>query len=170
MRPTIFLPPTARAFLALGACALVALTMTLGPAASTAWAKKKKADTGAAESLAPLFYPPLPQQPRYQFLGTVTSSKQFQKKGGLGGFLFGQDRGAIDLKRPYGVAMRDGKLYVCDSGAHLALVFDTVEGTVSSFNVDHPQLGLSMPINVSFGAGGRKWVTDARAGKLLLID
>jgi hypothetical protein len=66
----------------------------------------------------PVFFPPPPETPRLQFLksfsgpedlGIVTTSA-FEK------FVVGEPKKVEGIKAPYGLAIHEGKIYVCDVG------------------------------------------------------
>jgi len=164
-RPGLF-AATGRAALALLVAGCLAAATPAGAA------KKEKKDESAAtpEVLAPLFYPPLPQEPRYQFLGTITTTRNFKPKKGLKTMLFGDTRQVIEIERAYGVAMRGGDLYVCDFDKKMLLEFDLLKEEASLINIDHPQLALAAPTNIVMAPDGRKLVTDPRGGKIMVLD
>ncbi len=78
------------------------------------------------QELKPIFFPPAPETPRLQFLksfsgpedlGVVTQST-FEK------FIAGEPEKTEGIKTPYGVAIFEGKLYVCDVSKRMVEVFD----------------------------------------------
>lgn len=118
------------------------------------------------------FYPPLPQQPRIQFLRTLTSSDDVSSKPtGLETFIVGDDPKdrTKHLKRPYGMAFLEGRLYVCDIGARTTVVIDLPgkDWRLIGAKGGH-QFGR--PVNVSLGPGGEKYVADITQGHVLVVD
>ena len=65
-----------------------------------------------------IFYPPLPNSPRYQYLTTFSTSKDIEKQASkFLNFIAGDEQKPPKvIKRPYGVDIHDGVIYVCDTG------------------------------------------------------
>ena len=76
---------------------------------------------------------------------------------------------ASQINRPYGAAWREGKLYVCDSGARRCAVFDFAARAFRTFGDQGPHR-LALPINISLGAQGEKYVADTGLGAVLVFD
>lgn len=141
------------------------------------WAAKpaktsKPASAVPKDKLSPVFYPGPPDSVRFQFLGTVTSSEPFQKeKKGAAAIVLGDKAQRVERKveRAYGVAMKAGRLYICDSGGGTGLIFDAAKREVAAFNVDNPKLALTAPINIAMTADGRKFVSDTQHQKILVL-
>jgi DNA-binding beta-propeller fold protein YncE len=78
-----------------------------------------------------IFYPPLPNAPKYQYLTTFSSSKDIQKKKSkLFKFVAGDEQEKPKfIKKAYGVDIMDGVIYVCDlrSAAVVTLNLETKE-------------------------------------------
>jgi hypothetical protein len=61
------------------------------------------------------FWPQFPAEPHVQFLTAYRFSSDIEPpKGGLEQLAFGKDAQVLQIRKPYGVEMRDGKIYVCD--------------------------------------------------------
>lgn len=121
---------------------------------------------------APVFYPPPPARPRIQFLRSLGSSADVQKPSGwFERFVLGGDthRQITRLVRPYGVAFGGGRLYVCDSGARVGAVFDFATQEFRLFGIEGAYR-LGLPVNVSIGLGGEKYVTDTRRGQVVVYN
>ncbi len=67
------------------------------------------------------------------------------------------------------MAWREGKLYVCDSGARRCAVFDFAGRAFRTFGDRGPHR-LALPINISLGAQGEKYVADTGLGAVLVFD
>jgi sugar lactone lactonase YvrE len=120
----------------------------------------------------PLFYPPLPQRPRIQFLRQLNSSQDVEAPvGSFRAFVLGKDSGerVIPIGRPYGLAMDQGKLYVCDSGSHRVAVLDFKNHRFETFG-DKGQAKLRTPINICLGPNGEKYVCDTGLGAVVVFD
>ncbi|MFW6108195.1 MAG: hypothetical protein ACOC8D_00125 [bacterium] len=71
--------------------------------------------------------------------------------------------------RPYGMALWDGELTVCDSGARAAVALDFEEQAVRAFG-QRGSLRLGLPVNVAVGPGGERFVTDTKRGQVAVFD
>jgi len=105
----------------------------------------------------PVFYPPLPNPPRIQFLTTFSGAADVEKveKSELATFVLGKEtQEEQELSKPYGVALFDGKLYVADTRGGGYAIFDLREHTFRAVG------GFKKPINITFDAKGNKYITD----------
>ncbi|NQT50555.1 hypothetical protein HQ576_00805 [bacterium] len=121
---------------------------------------------------APVYYPPLPDRPRIQYLCRLVSAEDVRRKrSSFARFILGEERRRLVdyVVRPYGMAFWNGKLYVCDSGARRGVVFDFQQKQFATFG-DKGPYRLQMPINVSVGPGGEKYVADTLGGRILVLD
>lgn len=152
---------TRRAALAL----MMAVCLLLGGCNST--------PTGPRLPATPVFYPPLPQKPRIQFLCTLSGAADVEPPPGfLERFIVGQskeDVAARTIARPYGLTLWNGELYVCDTGGSKAAVFDLKRRRFKAFGQTGDQR-LQTPINVSVSPDGTKFITDTKAGLILKFD
>jgi hypothetical protein len=119
-----------------------------------------------------VFYPPLPERPRIQFLCVLSSPADvLPKPGFFARFVLGPEAQSQEgqINRPYGVAWGDGKLFVCDSGARRCAVFDFAARAFRTFGDRGPHR-LGLPINISLGPGGEKYVADTGRGAVFVFD
>jgi DNA-binding beta-propeller fold protein YncE len=138
--------------LAAGAAALLAASCSSAP---------RKSETA-------VFFPPSPDPPRIQYLTSFTGSKDIEEQGGFNKFVVGEKQ---DLKvdKPYGVALFDGKLYVCDTNSGV-VVFDLREKTFGTFKGAAGPGGLRQPVNISIESDGTKYITDPVRGQIVVYD
>ena len=119
--------------------------------------------------MAPVFYPAPPDVPRLQYLTTIKNVEEWQNKGSsFSDFLVGRsktDEGEIN--GPYGVALRDGKLYVCDLGLLRIHVIDFVNNRYSVMGTPDQ---VKKPVNIAIDADGTKYVADADKKRILVFD
>jgi len=119
--------------------------------------------------MAPVFYPAPPDVPRLQYLTTIKNAEEWQNKGSsFSDFLVGRsktDEGEIN--GPYGVALRDGKLYVCDLGALRIHVIDLVNKRYSVLGTPDQ---VKRPANIAIDADGTKYVADAGKRQVIVFD
>ena len=115
-----------------------------------------------------VFYPDPPSPPRIQFLTSYTSSKDIESgPSAFDSFLAGKkDPPGTYLVKPYGVAMQDGKIYVCDSQKTVQIFdiknkkFRTLEGAKGLGKV-------VQPLNIHITEDGRKFVADPVRGEVV---
>ena len=90
------------------------------------------------QTSGPVFFPPPPETPRLQFLksfsgpddlGAVTTNA-FER------FVLGEPETTDGIATPYGVAIFEGKLYVCDVGKRMVEVLDLENGTFGYLTKD----------------------------------
>ena len=124
-----------------------------------------------------VFYPPLPERPRIQFLRSLSSADDFvPPPSALERFVVGQEQAEEDRKmrsvvRPYGVALWKGKLYVCDSGGGKVAAFDFERREFRTFGRQRGEnIHVRAPVNVSIATNGQKFVTDPMLGQVLVYD
>lgn len=130
---------------------LVASFLCTAPGCSTGL--KVNTDTASKKDAAAktdyLFYPSLPNTPRYQYLTTFSTTADLEKKKSkFFKFIVGdKEEKPRGIRKAYGVDMIDGIIYVCDSGA----------GAVVTLNLKTREFGylgikgsgkLSKPINL----------------------
>jgi len=118
-----------------------------------------------------VFYPPLPSPPRIQYLTSFSDPRDLvTDETGFSDFILGTDeKGATLITKPYGVAIKDGVLYVVDiRGPGYALFdlkkkkFDVVYGSFSG--------KMKKPINISIDTDGTKYITDTIRSIVLVYD
>jgi DNA-binding beta-propeller fold protein YncE len=121
------------------------------------------------QSSKPVFFPPPPEVPRLQFLksfsgpddlGAVTSSA-FER------FVLGKPETMDGITTPYGVAIFEGKLYVCDVGKRMVEVLDLKNRTFSYLTKDRR---LTNPVNIYIDDDGTKYIADPTAGSIFVFD
>ncbi len=111
----------------------------------------------------PVFFPGPPDPPRIQFLASFNGADDVEKekRGSFRAFVLGEktDDQFRTIVRPYGIAARDGVIYVCDPGANDLVCLDLRSG-------DYRTLGrgglgnLRKPVNVAVDEAGYKFVAD----------
>ncbi len=124
-----------------------------------------------------MFFPEPPDTARVQFLcnlrGSMDVGDQADKKPrGLAGFILGEEeQEKYDIiGKPYGVAVRDGKVYVADTLKLSVAIMDVGKGRFSRFG-RKGQGKLRKPINIRFDASGLCYVTDTvKDGQIIVYD
>ncbi len=118
----------------------------------------------AKEALDPVFFPPPPGQPRLQFLTSYTDGTQFdvEKASFLESFVLGDSEVRTEtIAKPYGVAIHDGKIYLCDIGQKNIKVMDIVNNRFSIFPSGR---SISNPRSIFIEKDGTKYVADLGTG------
>jgi sugar lactone lactonase YvrE len=120
------------------------------------------------KNTAAVFFPPRPEPPRIQFLTSFTGSKDIEEQGAFSKFVAGE---SADLKvdKPYGAALYDGRLYVCDTNSGV-VVFDLKQKTFDRLKGATGPGGLRQPVNISIEADGTKYVADPVRGQIVAYD
>ena len=118
-----------------------------------------------------IYFPPAPELPRYQYLTSFRGLRDVVEQSSFDRFVVGENQD-LKLDKPYGVALFDGKMYVCDTNATV-LVFDLVAKTYSGLKGAVGAGKLIQPINISINqrlnpvgttSDSRPW-TACTAGK-----
>jgi DNA-binding beta-propeller fold protein YncE len=71
------------------------------------------------------------------------------------------------LAVPYGMALSEGKLYVCDVGRQTVFVFDLRDRTFDYLTEDRR---LMRPVNIFIDDKGWKYIADSAAGLVFVFD
>lgn len=118
-----------------------------------------------------VFYPGAPGKPRLQFLKSISKESDLgataRQYSGLEKLLAGEEKKVERqvIYKPYGLALYEGKLYVCDVQKKLVEVLDLEEKTFEHLTKERRMLN---PVNI-FIDKGRKYVADPTAGKVFVF-
>jgi len=118
-----------------------------------------------------LFYPPESDLPRIQYLTRFSTPSDVESEGmGFKDFIVGTDSSGDHLvRKPYGVALHDGKIYVTDTRANGYAVFDLKQkraDLVQGFAGG----AMKKPINITVEADGTKYVSDTDRNQILVFN
>ena len=119
----------------------------------------------------PVFYPPFPNSARIQYLASFSSAADLGKpQSGFASYIVGKDpKEKLVVKKPYGVAISDGKIYVTDPGGPGYAVFDLKSRKLKG--VAGSGAGrMKKPANIMIDKDGSKYVTDTGADQVLVFD
>lgn len=155
-----------------GICTCLVLFFCAGSQAAPG--QETLSDEAAAVEPGALFYPPLPNSPRIQYLATFSSSKDVEakkKESSFFKFILGDEIDA-DVKgivKPYGVALTEGRIYVVDTRANGYAVFDLPK---QSYDFVKGSGGGEMlkPINITIDTDGTKYITDTQREQILIYS
>ncbi len=117
----------------------------------------------------PVFFPPPPERPRLQFLTSFSGAKDLGAPGpsGFEKFVLGETQQQEAIVTPYGLAIFDGKVYVCDVGRRRVVVLD-LKGRSFGYLTDDRR--LMNPVNIYITSDGTKYVADPTAGAVFVFD
>ncbi len=118
-----------------------------------------------------IFYPLPPDTPRVQYLATIASTADLPRRtSAFADFVLGAESTATRLWKPYGVAMRGQRLYVCDTILNNVLIFDLAEGTIEALSSNLGAETLRNPINITIAPDGMKYVADPLRHQVVVFD
>ncbi len=108
-----------------------------------------------------LFFPAPPEAPRVQFLTWASGAAEVEPgRTSFETFVLGDEPQAPrQINKPYGVAVHDGAVYVCDTKDICICKLDFKNKTYSVFGYQGPGR-LRKPINICIDALGYKFVAD----------
>ncbi len=116
-----------------------------------------------------LLYPSPPDQPRFQYLTKITSSKDLgDVQTHFSKMILGEIKAAT-MTKPYGLAIRKGKIYVCDNYAGGMEVLDLDRKKFNFFN-PAGKGHLKMPINCFIDEKGYLYVGDCGRFEVVVFD
>jgi len=125
---------------------------------------------GSAQKVksVPMFFPPAPQLPRLQYLTSFSGSKDVESQSAFNRFVVGEKQ-ETRLDKPYGVAIYDGKIYVCDTNTTV-VVFDLKKKVFANLTGAGGPGKLLQATNISIEPDGTKYVTDPGRGQIVVFD
>ncbi|NOX85831.1 MAG: hypothetical protein GXO86_07700 [Chlorobi bacterium] len=116
-----------------------------------------------------IIYPSPPDTTRIQYLTKISSSLDITgKRSGFARFLFGElpDMGIV---KPYGLAIRDGKIYICDTQMDALEVINLEK---HNFNYFSPEgMGqLKKPVNCFLDDDNKLYVADPKRRQIVVFN
>ena len=116
-----------------------------------------------------VYYPPAPDTARIQYLTSISSSDNTTlRQTGFSKFVMGEDE-SRQIKKPYGVAVRDGKIYICDSGLGGLEIIDLEKKTFEYF-LPEGQGQMQLPLNCFVDDAGKLYVADGERQQVLVYS
>jgi len=118
-----------------------------------------------------VFFPAPPERPRVQFLTWASGADQVEpQQGSFETFILGEERGpGRHINKPYGVAARDGVVYVADTKGLALVRMDFSGKTYGVMGVGGPGR-LRKPLNVAIDDLGYKFVVDSIRKQIVVFD
>ncbi|MDH5366687.1 MAG: hypothetical protein OEW67_06855 [Cyclobacteriaceae bacterium] len=116
-----------------------------------------------------IVYPAPPDTARIQYLTTINNSLQITgEKSKFAKFVVGEDA-PLPIKKPYGVYMKNGKIYVCDLDIGGLEIIDLETKTFDYF-VPKGLGQLKMPINCFVDDKDFIYIADAYRKQIVIFD
>ena len=117
---------------------------------------------------SPVFFPAAPELPRLQYLTSFSSLLDVEEQSKFNRFVVGQKQD-VKLDKPYGVAIYDWKIYVCDTNSTV-IVFDLRNKSFAPLKGAVGPGRLIQPTNISIDKDGTKYVADPLRGQIVAFD
>jgi sugar lactone lactonase YvrE len=124
--------------------------------------------TTAPKKEPSVFFPPQPELPRLQYLTSFSGLNDVEEQSAFDRFVIGQKED-VKLDKPYGVAVYDGRIYVCDTNSTV-IVFDLKNKTFGAMKGAAGPGALVQPVNISIEGDGTKYVADPVRGQVVAFD
>ena len=141
----------------------LAITIMVGTSACSKWMQNR------AENEAIVIYPPPPEKPRIQYLTSISSSLDITgNRSAFGKFIFG-DFDDLEIRKPYGISIFEGKIYICDTGLDLIEIIDLETNSFEYF-IPTGRGQLKKPVNCFVDDQGYLYVADAERKQVVIFD
>jgi sugar lactone lactonase YvrE len=116
-----------------------------------------------------VLFPAPPQEPRIQFLAAYSSDEDILPPlSGFRRFVLG-DRQGRKIGKPYGVAIHDGQILICDTTGRIVVIFDVKAQEVGLLGTG-PNGRLRKPVNVTVDDDGTRYVVDVELQRVMVYD
>lgn len=117
-----------------------------------------------------VFYPLAPAPPRVQHLTGFAGGRDPEAVSGkFAQFVVGGEDSQQGIAKPYGLAITNSQLFICDTAARAVGVLDLRQGTLR-FMTSAGAGKFGVPINLAFDADGSSFVTDTGRNQVLCFD
>ena len=117
-------------------------------------------------------YPPPPEVARFYWERALHNTADVvadDKDGALRRAITGERRTGQGVDKPYGVAVRNGKVYVGDTVGRFVMMYDLNAGKFTRIGQDDPG-ALRMPFGMELDAQGNLYVVDGSAKRIQVYD
>lgn len=120
--------------------------------------------------LESVFYPPLPEKPRLQFITAISSEDDLtDKKPGLDDFIIGSRETDKTMWRPYAVQASKGNIYLTDRVSNDILQIDLVKNTIRPLQASG-RGALQLPSGLWVADDGSKYIADLKRQEVVVFD
>jgi DNA-binding beta-propeller fold protein YncE len=114
-------------------------------------------------------FPPPPDEPRIQYLMSYGSEGDLGSGGKFNQFLVGEEKVVRPIYKPYGIAISEGKIYVCDTQVAGVAIADLARRKLKLLK-PAGQAAMKIPINIAVDKDGTCYVTDTGRGQVLIYS
>jgi len=123
------------------------------------------------QSADAIFFPPLPQTPRVQYLTSVSSEADLglRKQSRFKDFVVGSAGGELQFGQLQAVAFGAGKIYVVDKTMENVISVDLETGAFEPFR-DLTGGRLESPVSIMVDAHGYKYVADVKRNEVVVFN
>jgi len=128
--------------------------------------------TNKAE-LKTVFFPPLPDEPRIQYLTSFNSNAFLTKeKSSFRLVVTGEEKDDADITidKPLGIAVHNGTLYVCDMHQATVIIIDPEKKRFEPLRGDAGPGKLKKPAHVAVDEDGTIYVSDTVRKEIMIYD
>ncbi len=116
------------------------------------------------------FWPPAPDEPRIQFLRSYRFSSDVEPpRSAFDKLVFGKEQQVLPVERPFGLAMWQGRIYVCDITNPAVVVLDLVKKQTRLMAARGVEQ-MVQPTAIAVAPDGMKYVADRRQGRIFVFD
>ncbi len=115
------------------------------------------------------FFPPAPDEPRIQFLTSISAESDLAGPSKFNKMIVGEERIVRPIWKPYGVTFTKGKILVCDTQPKNISTIDLGKRKMTYLRPEG-RGAMKMPINVAVDKEGFRYVTDTVRGQVLIFD
>ena len=116
-----------------------------------------------------VMFPPPPDEPRIQYLWSFGAEGDLGGRSRLSEFVVGEENVHRPIIKPYGVAIQNGKIYVCDTQAGNVSISDLKTRRLKYFK-PAGQGALQLPVNIAVDDDGTMYITDTGREQLLVFS
>jgi sugar lactone lactonase YvrE len=108
-----------------------------------------------------MVFPAPPEEPRIQFITAYSSSSDIKPFRKIDQFLLGSSLFELEvgIEKPYGIALKDGKIYICDTMLPGLVIIDLENRTLRPFQ-PFGRGALRKPVNLTIDNQGYIYVAD----------
>jgi len=116
---------------------------------------------------AAVFFPAPPEKARLQFLTSYSGPEDFELPNRVLNFLIGTPTTRQPIVKPYGIAIADGKIYVCDTFLGKVHVLNLKNRRFSDLA---PSRGsnIQKPVNIAVDKKGILYIADTLLGQVVM--
>ncbi|MDT8413394.1 MAG: 6-bladed beta-propeller [Vicingaceae bacterium] len=116
-----------------------------------------------------VFYPEIADSAKIQFLNSYSFASDIEKKRSKFQETILGEQTDFEIKKPYGVEIKNNKIYVSDVGIGGLIIIDLVKKTFNRFSPQGNGL-LMLPVNSFIDSENNLYVADIKQAKILKYD